>query len=73
MKIIEKLCKLYKRFKGYPEVLHNTQCLADLAYDDVRFFCVKNNGHFGSHKTYTGKTFIVIDLPYRKKLKLSRK
>ena len=68
MDILNKLYKLYKRFRGYPEFLHKEQCTARIKYDESYYYCTKNVGHVSLHTTYNGKRFFTIDLPCEKSL-----
>ncbi len=68
MKILDKLYKLYKRFRGYPEFLHKEQCSARIKCGDSYYYCTKNVGHIGPHTTYDGKRFFSVDLTCEKSL-----
>ena len=58
MKFLLKIHNLFKRFLGYPDILQDKQCQGRTKFADSTFFCTKDSGHFGPHKTYRGRFFL---------------
>tara|TARA_R100000008_G_C3572161_1_gene162872 strand:- start:563 stop:742 length:180 start_codon:yes stop_codon:yes gene_type:complete len=55
--MLERIIQTVKRLFGYPLALQKEQCRVKLVSDEAIFFCTRNTGHFGPHKTYRGKLF----------------
>ena len=55
------MLKWIKRFFGFFPFMTKEPCGAKCKIVDGRktgiYFCIKNQGHFGPHKTYLGKTY----------------
>ena len=42
---------------GLFSFMQKQQCSSKVNLGDSTFFCIKNVGHFGPHKTYRGRWF----------------
>jgi len=55
--MLERIVQTVKRLFGYPLALQKEQCRVKLVSGETTFFCTKNTGHLGPHKTYRGRRF----------------
>lgn len=50
------MLKWIKRFFGFFPFMEKEPCNAYAAVNKTIYFCTRNSGHLGPHKTYLGKT-----------------
>lgn len=55
--MLKRIAQAIKKLFGYCLALQKNQCRVKLASDETTFFCIRDIGHFGPHKTYRGKLF----------------